>query len=130
MIQRGGTEVGRNPLHAFDADLGQSDQRLQPIDPVREALLLEQRNETRQLELDGGECLTELVVQLASEHFPLFLASHLQARGKLPQLRFSLVKAFLGDNGRTSPISSPAVDGRDHSALVCPFVSLRDAAQL
>ena len=93
MIQRGRPQVGGDPLHRREADLDQTDQRLDAIDRLTVDPLLPQRaRRPRQLELDGGQCLAELIVQLAREAGPLLLAGRLDPRRQLTQLFLGLLQ--------------------------------------
>jgi uncharacterized protein with von Willebrand factor type A (vWA) domain len=80
MIEAGRTEAGRNPPHHRDAEIDLADGRLQAIHDVAWRLQLAESADGRhEIELDAGEQLTELVVQLACDARPLFFAHLLEA---------------------------------------------------
>src|SRR5205807_7210053 len=73
-------------LDRGDADLCQTDKRLQPIDHLdADSLTCEDRRGSGELQFDGGKRLAELVVELAGERAALVLPRRLDSRGKLPE---------------------------------------------
>ena len=91
MVQCRRPQVCGDPLYRCEADLDQADQRLDAIDRLAiDALLPQRAGGPRQFELDGGQRLAKLVMQLAREIRPLFFARRLYARRQLTQLLFRL----------------------------------------
>ena len=79
MIEARRTEPGGNPPHHRDAEIDLADGRLQAIDDVAGRLQLAEPADGRhEIELDAGEQLAELVVQLARDARPLFFAHLLE----------------------------------------------------
>ncbi len=93
MIQRGGAQIRGDSLHRRDPDLDKADERLQAIDDRRsEVLLLDLRAGAAEFELDGGQRLAELVVQLARQRGALLLARRLHARREPAHLFLRLLQ--------------------------------------
>ena len=83
VIEHRRPQVGGDLPHRLDADLDQADQRLQLVDELNPRLriaLSELGHQPHELQLQAGQHLPELVVQLAREPRPLFLARRFQTQ--------------------------------------------------
>ena len=83
MVEAGGTQPGRNPPDHRDAQIDLADRGLQAVHDVAGRLQLAQAaRRGDKIELDTGEQLAELVVELPRDAGPLLLAHLLEAFGQ------------------------------------------------
>ena len=75
VVQRRRPERRRDPFDGGEADVAQPDERLQTIDDVRREVLCGQRlHRAPDVQLQGGERLAQLVMQLSRDLHALGLA--------------------------------------------------------
>ena len=87
MIERGRTQLRRNPLDHRDADVDQPDQRLQAIHHRQgEVLALECVGGASEFELERRQRLAQLVVQFARHRRAFFFTCRLKAHRETPHL--------------------------------------------
>ena len=86
VIQLRGPQVGGNPAHHGNPDVDLADGRLDAVDDVARRFQLTQASPGRgKVELDPGQQLSELVVELAGDARSLLLAHLFQTFGQRPE---------------------------------------------
>ncbi len=110
MIQRGGTQIRGDSPDRRDPDLDEADERLQAIDDHRsELLFVDFGAGAAELELDGGQRLAELVVELARQRGALLLTRRLYARREPAHLFLGLLQVGPGFD-RLGDVAADAFD--------------------
>ena len=83
VIQPRRTQPGGDPAHHCDAEINLPDRRLQPIDDIARCLeFTEPSDGGDEIQLDAGEQLAQLVVQLPRDPGALFFTHLLETLGQ------------------------------------------------
>ena len=126
MIEHGRPKVARDLTDRLNADLDQSDQRLQFVDELNARLrlvLAELVDEPHELQLQAREHLPELVVQLASDSGALFLPRQLQPKRE----GVGHFHARLDRLSRAAPAGVPQAPA---SSTLCSVVRITEEAMM
>ena len=115
MVKRRRPQRGRQPADRFGRQVDAADHRLEEVDHGRLELQRDQTaNRSREIDLQGGQRLSELVVQLARDAGPLGLARRQEPGGECPQLLLGGAQAIV-DRDTRGHVAPDALD-RDHPA--------------